>query len=75
MFIFYILGAAGWPRAAHHRDPRDQRAGGGPQHRVDPEGEEGQEGGVQILLTPHQPRSNNHIHKYCVDIYLDLDNR
>ena len=42
---------AGWARAAHHRDPRHQRPGARPQRRVDTEGEEGQEGGVQILLT------------------------
>ena len=50
--VVIILGvAAGWARAAHHRDPRHQRPGARPQRRVDTEGEEGQEGGVQILLT------------------------
>ena len=55
MFIvviyFHGLGVAGGPRAAHHRDPRHQRPGARPQRRVDTEGEEGQEGRVQILLT------------------------
>ena len=56
MFIvviyFHGLGVvSGRARATHHRDPRHQRPGARPQRRVDTEGEEGQEGGVQILLT------------------------